>query len=249
MGGFGLTGPVPRDLWILLGIIFATFSLRFFATTADLIALLRLSPAVWQRGFVWQMVTYPFAGTGQPGIWFVIELLILFMFGRDVFYRLGARPFWRLLVTAAGIAGAAAVLVQLAIGLGGGETPALAFSLMQGQRTVLAILIAAFAVLNRHATILLFFVLPIQARWFIYLELVFAFLGFLSTRDLAGFAGVCAAVGTTVVLLRAGGAALGGRELWLKAQEKYMRFRLQQLKKKRGFRVVEGDRDDDGWVH
>ena len=33
-GGFGLTGPVPPDIWILLGVIFGTFSLRFFSATA-----------------------------------------------------------------------------------------------------------------------------------------------------------------------------------------------------------------------
>jgi hypothetical protein len=70
-GGFGLTGPVPRDIWILLGVVFATFSLRFFESTALLPEFLRLSSAVWQRGFLWQLFTYPFIGTGVPGFWFV----------------------------------------------------------------------------------------------------------------------------------------------------------------------------------
>ena len=48
-GGFGLTGPVPRDIWLLLGVVFATFSLRFFESTALLPEFLRLSSAVWQR--------------------------------------------------------------------------------------------------------------------------------------------------------------------------------------------------------
>ena len=249
-GGFGLTGPVPRDMWILLGIVFVTFSLGFFASTAPLVSLLRLTPDVWGRGFAWQIVTYAFVGLGNAGIWFLIELLIIFLFGRDVLYRLGRRGFWRLLISVAAIAGVAAVAVQLGVSLVAGATHPAAFSLMQGQRMVLSILIAAFAVLNRHATILLFFVLPIQARWFLFLEIIFAFLGFLSTRDLAGFLGICAAVAATVVLLGQGGGGGGGlRELWLRAQERYMRFRLDRLRKKRGFRVVDGNKKSDPWVH
>jgi hypothetical protein len=76
---------------------------------------------------------------------------------------------------------------------------------MQGQRTLLAFAIAAFATLNRHATILLFFVLPIQARWFLWLEVLFAFIAFLATKDLAGFVGICVVVGGTYALLSAGG--------------------------------------------
>ena len=65
LGGFG-SGPIPRDLWILLGVLFATFSLQFFSSTALLPALLRLTPLAWQRGFVWQLATYPFIGFGGP---------------------------------------------------------------------------------------------------------------------------------------------------------------------------------------
>ena len=32
-GGFGLTGPVPRDVVVLLAVVLATFSLRFFEAT------------------------------------------------------------------------------------------------------------------------------------------------------------------------------------------------------------------------
>ncbi|MEE8137986.1 MAG: hypothetical protein V3T81_03810, partial [Thermoanaerobaculia bacterium] len=71
MAGVGLTGPVPQDLWILLGLVLGTFSLRFFAATAWLPELLELTPLVWQRGLLWQLVTYPFVGSGAPGFWFL----------------------------------------------------------------------------------------------------------------------------------------------------------------------------------
>ena len=70
-GGYGLGGPVPRDLWILLGTVFFTFSLQFFSATAGLVAALRLSPQLWRAGWIWQPFTYPFAGSGAPSFWLV----------------------------------------------------------------------------------------------------------------------------------------------------------------------------------
>ncbi len=250
-GGIGLTGPVPRDLWLLLGTVFVSFALQFAAATAWLPAALRLSPDLWQRGFVWQLVTYPFIGTGAPGFWFVVELLILLLFGRDVFLRLGRRGFWILLVQSAAISAAAALAVRL-LQVTAGFTPAPAeLSLLQGQHFLITVLIAAFATLNARATILLFFVLPIQARWFLLLEIVFAFMGFLGTGDLAGFLGLCTGVGCGVWLC--GGGAPGGpaREAWLRLRQLWLRLRLAWLKRRRGLRVVrdEGDGGPDRWVH
>ncbi len=250
---FGLSGPVPRDVWILLGVVFATFSMRFFAATAGVPALLELTPAAWRSGFLWQLATYPFVGTGAPGIWFVIELLILFLFARTVYYQLGRAKFWRLLCLLSVIAAGAAVLVDIAgTLLPGGRPWLLPFALLQGQRMLLVLLVALFAVLNRQATILLFFVLPIQAKWFLLLEIVFAFLGFLSTKDFPGFVGICVAVGCTVSWFHPGRASgafgRGAKELWLKMQAAWFRFRLSRLKEKRGMRVVRGEKKDD-WIH
>jgi hypothetical protein len=95
------------------------------------------------------------------------------------------------------------------------------------------------------------FVLPIQARWFILLVIVFAFMGLLRTGDLAGFVGLCTAVGAGVWLT--GGGLTGGpwRELWLRARQLWLRARLARLKRRRGLRVVrnEDDHDPDRWVH
>ena len=112
--GAGLGGPVAPDVWVLLGVLLTSFSLQFFATTAWLPALLRLTPAVTERGWLWQLVSYPFVGTGQPGFWFVLELLILFMFARDACSRLGrARPVSRKLMWRADTSASAARSVWL----------------------------------------------------------------------------------------------------------------------------------------
>lgn len=234
--GGGLTGPVPRDLAILLGVVLATFALQFFASTAPVAAALRLTPAVWRSGWLWQVLTYPFIGAGGGGIWFVLELLVLFLFGRDVFLRLGRAGTWRLMVGVSVAAGVVAVLTAWATGMTG--TPD--FALLQGQRALLAILVAAFATLNRDATILLFFVLPVQARWFLGLEVLFAFLGFLTTRDLGGFLGICCAVALTWAHLTPGHGRTVGRRLVLRLQERWMRLRLARLRRRKRMRLVPG---------
>jgi hypothetical protein len=249
-GGFGGGGPTPRDLWILLAVVFGTFSLRFFSGTAWLPEILALTPAVYSLAFLWQLVTYPFIGIGGPGLWFLLELLILFWFGRDVFRALGQKRFWRLVVTTSFVAALAAVVVQLALVALNPGSLAIPFQLMQGQRMLMVIFIAAFAVLYRHATILLFFVLPIQARWFLWLEILFAFMGFLGTRDLPGFVGICAAVGWTYISLIPGGLNQVLKSWRLRWAQWRNQAELDRLRKKRGFKVVRGDQGRQGpWVH
>lgn len=252
-GGFGnlLSGPVPRDLAILLGVVFTTFSLQFFASTAGLPAALRLTPAVWGSGWLWQLFTYPFIGFGPPSIWFLLELLILYLFGRDVLNRLSRERFWRLLLGISGTAAALAVAVEWLLGPSGTAGLTVPFILMQGQRMLMVILIAAFATLNRTATIYLFFVLPIQASWFLGLEIVFAFLGFLGTRDLAGFLGICLAVGATWLYLSPGSTRTELRRLGLKVRAWWLRLRLDRSRRRRGIHLVDDQRGKrrDPWEH
>jgi len=248
-GGFGsFSGtPVPRDLTVVLAALFITFSMQFFESLEIIPAVLRLTPAVL-KGFVWQIATYPFIGWGGSGLWFLLELLILFWFGRDVFWRLGRQKFWLLVARAAIGAALVAVVVQLVqMVTGAGATGFGAFQLMQGQRILMAIVIAAFATLWGEATILLFFVLPVKARWFLWLEILFAFIGFLESKDFAGFCGISAAVFLTSTGLRAGGAGALLHNWRKRAEVLILQRRLERLKKKRRFDVIDGDKDD--YIH
>jgi hypothetical protein len=251
-GGFGLGSgtPVPRDLVIVLATLFATFSLQFFESTAVIPAVLRLSTAVFS-GFVWQIVTYPFIGWGGSGLWFLLELLILFWFGRDVFWRLGQRRFWLLLARAAVGAAMVALVVQLLQSLGGGASSAYgAFQLMQGQRILLAVVIAAFATLYGEATILLFFVLPLKARWFLWLEILFVFVFyFLPYKDLAGLVGTCVAVFLVYSSLTPGGPRWVLHRWRRRLEERVLRARLDRMRRKRRFDVIDGSRKDDETIH
>ncbi len=260
--GFGgPSGPPPRDVIAILAVLFVTFSCQFFVSTAILPALMWLSPDVWQRGFVWQLVTYPFAGIGQPGLGIVLEFLILFWFMRDVYLDLGRRRFWRLILPAAIVAALAALAADFLAGLAGGRMPA-GFTLMQGQRVLLAIVIASFAALHRDATIYLFFVLPIRAGWFPAISLLLAFLAFLQIRDLPGLVGIATATGFAWYRPAGwgyrgnrGGKSGGLKELRLRLRKRYLEWKLSRMKKKRPLRAVPSERDPGGqvrkgpWVH
>ena len=249
LGGIGSGSPPPRDLLVLLGVVFATFSLQFFAPA--LVALLRLTPLVWQRGFVWQLVTYPVAGYGGPSLWFLLELLILFWFGRDVFLYLGRRGTWRMLAVGTLDGSLTVVVVELVALVLFGAAPYTPV-LLQGQRMLMVILIAAFATLYRTATVYLFFVLPVQAKWFLALEILIAFMGFLGSltstggRDLAGFLGICAAVGAVYLWLQGGGRRPSLREGKLRLQRFWLERRMQRARRRSGFRVIPGDRSGGG---
>lgn len=251
---WGGAGRAPRDLLAILAVLFITFSVQILTAGAfspGALWRLQLGPLVWRQGWLWQVATYPFIGYGPPSLWFLVELLVLFWFGRDVFAGLGRRHFWRLLAWGAGGAALAALVVDLAMAAGGagGQHPMAAFPLLQGQRVLTAIAVAAFATANRRATIYLFFLLPIEARWFILVEILIAFVGFLGTRDLAGFAGICAAVGLGYLYVRDGGIGRGLRQTRLRVERWWLQLKLDRARRKRGLHVVRGDQDRRGpWV-
>lgn len=244
---FGLSGPAPRDLLAILAVLFVTFSLWFFDSTRAIPAALILSPEVWRTAQVWRLATYPFVAVGG-GIWFLVELLILYMFGKDVYFGLYRRHFWRLIAFSALGAGLVAVGVHALLTLTGVMSIPQPFVLMMAPRFLLVIFIAAFATAHADATILLFFILPIRARWFLWIELLLAFVGFLGSHDLPGFLGICAAVGISFLYIRSSGSIRKGgkrtlRELRLRLERWWIQKKLERNRRKRGFRVIDGDKD------
>jgi hypothetical protein len=244
-GGLGLPRPAP-DLVALCVVLFVTFAMQFFAPTAIVPALLQLTPAVWLHGFAWQLITYPLAGFGPPSFWIVLELLMVVWFGSDVLARLRRRRFWTTLLGVGAAAGVLAVLTQLgAQRLLDGSPTAVPFQLIQGQRIVMTVLIAAFATLNGNATIYFMFVLPLRARWFLWLEIAVGFVAYLATKDLAGFAGICAATAITYVALTPGGPRRFLRNGRLRLKQRWLAWRLAREQRRRKLRVLDGGRKKD----
>ncbi len=233
-------GPIPSDIAGLLGVLFLTFVMQFFSLTAALPALLRLSPLIF-RGAIWQLLSYAFCGFGPASLWFLFSLLMIYWFGTDVFRRLGRKFFWKTTLSAVLIGSLCAILIR-ALGMMLHQPSAMPFVLMQGQYTLLSILVAAWATLYSSRTILLFFVLPIRASWFIPLEILFAFMGFLNTRDFSGFIGISAAVLGTWLLLQPGGPTQGLGNFRLRLRRMWIEMRLARLRRKRNLHVVDEDR-------
>lgn len=242
--GFGpaFAGRAPGDLLALLAVVFATYAMQFFATTAAVPGALRLDPLAWQGWQLWRVATYPLAGYGPASVWILLELLVLFWFARDLRTGLGARRFWSLLAVAGIAAGAAAVAVEAAATLAGGQPTLAPYSLMQGQRTLLAIAIAAFASRNAEAVVYLFFVLPVRAGAFVWISVLIAFIGFLATKDLGGLAGLWAAIGVAFWRARPGAGRTTLRRQRLRLKETVLRWRLDRLRRRSRLRVVDGDR-------
>ncbi|HVS65205.1 MAG TPA: hypothetical protein VMT85_17065 [Thermoanaerobaculia bacterium] len=246
---FGGGGPPSRDVIAMLIIVGVTYSLAAFTSAVD---ILRLTPMVW-RGWLWQLGTYPWIGAGPPSIWILLELLILYWFANDVFWALGRRRFWNLFLWATIGAAFVAALMDVLLTLAGFGVPT-SFVLMQGQRMLILVAIAAFATLRSEATILLFFVLPLKARWFLWIEIAIGFVGFLGTKDFPGFVGICAAVALSVLLLRPGRGRGVLREARVRSERWWIERKLGRMRKKSGLRVVPRQEDDDSvrrgpWVN
>ena len=245
-GGFGLGGPAPRDVLIILGVLFVTFALGFFKSTAIVPAVLQLTPWVWTHGWVWQLATYPFIGAAGSGLFFLLDLLILYMFARDVYFGLYRKHFWRLILWSSVGAALAAVLVHVLLTFARLPWAPAPFAIMQGQWILTAIFVAAFATAHRDATIYLFFFLAIPARWMLLVEILFAFMAYLFSKDLPGFVGICAAVGLSYLYVRSSGSLRGGRrslrEMRLRLEKWWIQRKLDRARRKRGFKVIPGDK-------
>ena len=245
-GGFGLAGPAPRDVLILLGVLFVTFALGFFKSTAIVPAVLQLTPWVWTHGWVWQLATYPFIGATGSGLFFLLDLLILYMFARDAYFGLYRKHFWRLILWSSIGAALAAVLVHVLLTFARLPWAPAPFAIMQGQWILTAIFVAAFATAHRDATIYLFFFLAIPARWMLLVEILFAFMAFLFSKDLPGFVGICVAVGLSYLYVRSSGSLRGGRrslrEMRLRLEKWWIQRKLDRARRKRGFKVIPGDK-------
>lgn len=236
-------GPIdlraPTDVAVLLGVLFGTFVLQHFASTASIPAALRLTPAVWGSWQLWRLVSYPFAGFGLPDLWFLLELVILFFFAREVLSRLGRRRFWNVCVGVGMLSGVCASLVAaafpaLAHGLG------MPFQLMQGQRLLMAVMIAAFGALAGDGVVYLLFVLPVRARYFPLIAAALAFVAYLASRDLAGLAGIATALGATWVVVGRGGISGALRRTRMQTERWVAQRRLHRLQRGRNLRVLDG---------
>lgn len=240
---FGLEGPHPKDILVLIGILFATFSVD--ALAPHVTALFKLSGDALGSFSLWRVLTYPFVVGHGSTFGLLIGLWMVLIFGKQVFFYVGRRAFWRAFFIASVGAGLVALGVKALLdwmGFAAAAHPQLVFSLMDGQYMVLTVLITGFAVLYGHLTVYLFFILPVRASWFIGLEIVFSFLGFLTSRDLPGFVGSCTAVLLAYFLFSGVSPRRFIHELRLRLHKRLIEARLRRARRRGdgGGGVVQG---------
>ncbi len=191
----GVRGQPPTFVVVLLVGLALGLIGESFVELRPLLALCRLDARIWEAGQLWRIVTFGLVGEGGLSLWSAVELVIIYWFVVELCVTIGVARARVLLFGGIAVAGTAAVVVQLAWELTGGERSHHAFWMIQGQRVVMAIIVPAFATRHRYTTLRmpLLFDLPIPSRWVIGVQLVIALLTWAGLRDTGGLAGVLAA--------------------------------------------------------
>jgi membrane associated rhomboid family serine protease len=128
-----------------------------------------------EHGRLWQLLTYQFMHAGALHL--IFNCWAIYVFGQELEIALGRRPFLTLYFCSGILGGVAQALSELA-GLGpAGDLPVV------GASAAAFGLAAAFAMLFPNRVFLLFFVLPIRAKWLVAFAGGLAFYGLLSPFD------------------------------------------------------------------
>jgi membrane associated rhomboid family serine protease len=164
--GYGLT-PVVKNLMIIMGIVFLLqmFITRWIDFYFGLIPLM-----VWKKYFLWQLFTYIFLHGGFSHILF--NLLALWMFGGELENYWGSKKF---------------LFYFLFCGIGAGIctvvfTPYQFIPVIGASGAIYGILLA-FAWLFPNRPILIYFLFPIPAKYFV---IIFGLIELLSSMEGTG---------------------------------------------------------------
>ena len=159
--GFHLLGPRPASLALMISLVVA-FCLQAMGTSGFIGSYFALSPEGLIHGRIWQFLTFQFLHADFFHLLF--NLVGLWFFGRFAEERLGKTHFL-LLYFLSGIAGG---LLQVSLGF---ALPNVFPGQTLGASAGICGLIAAFSILEPDGMILLFFVLPVRAKYLLYISM------------------------------------------------------------------------------
>jgi membrane associated rhomboid family serine protease len=227
-------GPItPAVKWLIIANV-----VMFLATLAygRIVAYLGLSPEIIvERFWVWQLATYLFLHGGFTHILF--NMLGIWMFGVELERLWGTRQFLKYYA----ITGIGAGLTVLAVGILLGSDSVTYRATTIGASGALYGLLVAFAFYYPDRPLLMFFLFPIPAKYFVMIVGAMAFLstpnqGVSETAHLGGLV-----IG--YLYLRAGRGGLAAE-----LKYRYLKWRMNRLRRK--FDVYSGGRSDwDRHVH
>ena len=191
-------GQLRVDLTMLLvGVHTLAMVLGAVATAAGLGAWAAVgvfSPSQMAEGHVWTLLTYPFVhDIRQEGIWFALEMLMFFWFGREVESAIGRKALG-LLYTAL-VVGPALLLL--------GVAPWLGASVLVGSGTIHFAIFLAFCALHPAAQ----FFFGLSARWVGWVLLAIYSLTYFAGRNWSGGIQLWVTAMIAVGWVRAGGVS------------------------------------------
>ncbi len=243
---FGIGSYFPYGVKWLLIVNTAIFVVFFFLGLLDpplarsLLALLGVSAGSFIRGMIWQPFTYMFLHDPTGFGHIIFNMLTLWMFGADLERDWGTRRFLKYYVLCGVGAGLCDVVVNLALGSGGRPTI--------GSSGAIYGVLMAFGMLYPTRTVFFSFLFPIQARYFV---LIMGLIAFLSSFNPASAVSNVAHLGGMLfgfLYLRFRLHRLNVR--W-KVGDYYQQWQRRRMQKK--FQVymkkVEGDKNRDRWVN
>jgi len=239
---FGLGGLFPRTVKWLLIINAAIFLFVFFlavlnpSAARSLLSVFGLQADRFLRGFLWQPFTYMFLH--DPGGFghILFNMLTLWMFGADLERDWGQRRFLKYYLVCGAGAGLCDITVNLALQTGGAATI--------GSSGAIYGILLAFGLLYPTRTVFFSFLFPIQAKYFV---LIMGLIAFMSSFDRRSAVSNVAHLGGMLfgyLYLR---ARLPSFELNLGAQ--YRQWRRRRLKQKFEVYQRKHQRDRDRWVN
>ena len=165
--------PIMKYIVFTMGGVFV-LDLLLGATTAytrqiNLLAYLTLDIPMVLRGQVWRLVTWLFVPQQTSMLWMLLSLYFYYMIGTTLENRWGARRFliYYVIGALANIAGA--FIAHALTGYGYGVNTYLYFSLF-----------LAFAALYPDMQFMLFFFLPVKAKWLAALDLLYFLLAIIT---------------------------------------------------------------------
>jgi membrane associated rhomboid family serine protease len=157
-----------HTLAMAVGAVFAASGL------GDWVNQLAFSAGDLKAGQIWTLFTYPFVhDIRQEGLWFGLEMLMFFWFGREVESAIGRRSFGLLY-------GALAVIPALVLA---GTGPLLGTTVLAGSGTISFAIFLAFCALHPGAQ---FFFAGLTAKWVGWILLAIYSLASFAGRDWPG---------------------------------------------------------------
>ena len=246
--GPGLMTPAVRMLlWANVGVFLLTTLVppAFYWATS----LFGLTPQlVLTRLWVWQPVTYMFLHGGIGHI--LLNMLVLWMFGTQLERIWGSRFFLRyyfITGVGAGVATIAAGLLPAAF-----AEPTYAGVTIGASGAIYGLLVA-FALYYPNAPVLMFFLFPVPARYFV---MIIGAIAFLSVPRGGGVAHIAHLGGLVVGYLylrhrRGAASRFGFGRLGVMADIKYryLRWRMERLRKRFDVYPGRGGRDHEDRIH